>query len=66
MGDHVRISDMENPKQRRRAARELVGRYHEEQLGILLEHVRNGFQKLDTAEIDPFDGAEALELLQLH
>jgi hypothetical protein len=55
MGAHVRISDIENPKELRRAARELVGRYHEEQLGILLEHVRDGFQKLDTGEIDPFD-----------
>jgi hypothetical protein len=47
---HVRISDIEDPKKRRRAARDLVGRYHEEQLGILLEHVRDGFQKLDTGD----------------
>jgi hypothetical protein len=54
MGDQVRISAIENPKERRRAARELVSRYHEEQLGILLEHVRDGFQKLDADEVDVF------------
>jgi hypothetical protein len=55
MGDQVRISDIENPKERRRGAQELVGRYHEEQLGILLEHVRDGFQRLETGEVDVFD-----------
>jgi hypothetical protein len=39
----------------RRAARELIGRYHEEQLGLLLEHVRAGFMRLDAGEIDAFD-----------
>ena len=39
----------------RRAARELIGRYHEEQLGLLLEHVREGFARLDAGEIDAFD-----------
>lgn len=54
MSDHVRISEIEDPKERRRAARELVGRYHAEQLRILLEHVREGFQQLDSGEIDEF------------
>jgi hypothetical protein len=42
-------------KARRRAARELVGSYHERELGRLLEHVREGFARLDAGEIDAFD-----------
>lgn len=55
MSDDVRIRDIEGEKARRRAAREMVGRYHEEQLRLLLEHVREGFEQLDRGEIDPFD-----------
>ena len=40
---------------RRRPARELVGAYHEEQLRGLLEHVREGFTRLDGGEIDAFE-----------
>ena len=40
---------------RRRAARELIGAYHEEQLRGLLEHVREGFARLDRGEIDAFE-----------
>lgn len=40
---------------RRRAARERIGAYHEEQLELLLGHVRDGFAQLDTGEIDVFD-----------
>lgn len=29
--------------------------YHEEQLRLLLDHVRTGFAKMDAGEIDPFD-----------
>jgi hypothetical protein len=32
-----------------------VGAYHDEQLRALLEHVREGFARLDAGEIDPFD-----------
>jgi hypothetical protein len=42
-------------RSRRRAARELIGTYHEEQLRALLEHVREGFERLDAGEIDPFE-----------
>lgn len=38
-----------------RAARETIGAYHEEQLRVLLEHVREGFVRLDAGEIDPFE-----------
>jgi hypothetical protein len=40
---------------RRREARKLIGAYHEEQLRALLEHVRDGFARLDAEEIDPFE-----------
>ena len=40
---------------RRRAARELIGAYHDEQLRGLLELVREGFARLDRGEIDAFD-----------
>ncbi len=55
VGDQVRISDIEDPKERRRPEEELIGRYYEEQLRALLERVREGFQRLDAGQIDPFD-----------
>lgn len=42
-------------KAERRAARETIGRYHEEQLLLLLERVRDGFRRLDAGEIDAFE-----------
>jgi hypothetical protein len=39
----------------RRAARELIGSYHQIQLREYLEHVRNGFVLLDAGEIDEFE-----------
>jgi hypothetical protein len=51
----VRIRDIENEKARRRAAGEMITRYHEEQLRLLLDHVRDGLAKLDAGEIDAFD-----------
>ena len=42
-------------KARRRAARELVGDYHERELRALLEHVRDGFARLDAGELDAFE-----------
>lgn len=38
-----------------RAARDRVGRYHQEQLGLLLEHVREGFARMDAGTIDAFE-----------
>ncbi len=55
MTEPGRIRDIENPKARRRAAREAVGRYHEQQLRLLLEHVREGFERLEAGEPDPFE-----------
>jgi hypothetical protein len=48
---HRRSTD----KAERRAAREVIGAYHQEQLRGLLEHVRAGFVRLDAGEIDEFD-----------
>ena len=42
-------------KAKRRAARELVAAYHQEQLRALLERVRDGFMQLDSGEIDELD-----------
>ena len=42
-------------KAKRRAARELIAAYHQEQLRALLERVREGFAQLDRGEIDEFD-----------
>ena len=50
-----RIRDIEGEKARRRAARELIDGYHDEQLRELLAHVREGFGRLDRGEIDPFE-----------
>ena len=42
-------------KAERRAARELVAAYHQDELRKLLEHVRAGFAQMDAGEIDEFD-----------
>ena len=55
MAETVRIRDIANEKARRRAARAMIGEYHEQQLRGLLEHVRDGLRQLDAGEIDPFD-----------
>ncbi len=54
----LRVASANQPaeeKAKRRAARKLIGAYHQEQLRALLEHVRDGFTQLDTGEIDEFD-----------
>jgi hypothetical protein len=47
-------SDRGDERARRRAARQLIGAYHDQQLRALLEHVREGFVRLDAGEIDAF------------
>ena len=42
-------------KAEHRAARELIGAYHQAQLRLLLERVRAGFAQLDAGEMDEFD-----------
>ena len=48
-------TDGGSDKVERRAARQLIGEYHQAQLRALLEHVRAGFARLDAGEIDEFD-----------
>jgi hypothetical protein len=48
-------SSRREERTRRRKARELIGAYHEQQLLTLLEHVRDGFARLDAGEIDAFE-----------
>lgn len=55
MASGERIRDIENQRERRRAARKLIGEYHEIELRKLQDHVRQGFVQLDAGEIDPFD-----------
>ena len=45
----------EGEKAQRRAADEMIAEYHEAQLRGLLEHVRDGFARLDAGDIDVFD-----------
>ncbi len=42
-------------KARRRAARERIAAYHQQQLHSLLERVRDGFAQLESGDIDEFD-----------
>jgi hypothetical protein len=49
MGDGV------SEKARRRAARQLAGDYHEQELARLLEHVREGFARFDAGTMDAFE-----------
>lgn len=49
------MPDERSEKAKRRAARELVGEYHERELTALLNRVRDGFARLDAGEIDAFD-----------
>jgi hypothetical protein len=45
---------VQSEKAQRRAAREVVGAYHQEELLRLLEHVRDGFVRLDAGDIVVF------------
>jgi len=61
MDDPLAALRSENERTRRRAARALVGAYHEEQLRLLLERVRSGFRALDANEITAADLHELIE-----
>jgi hypothetical protein len=51
----TQIRHIEDTHDRRQATNALVGNYHEQQLRLLLEHVREGFRRMDAGEIDPFE-----------
>ena len=55
MTDAERSPSAADDKAERRAARVLIAAYHQEQLRLLLEHVRAGFMQLDAGTIDEFD-----------
>jgi hypothetical protein len=55
VAEHSDSDRQTSEKAERQAARELVGRYHQTELRKLLDHVRDGFARLDTGEIDEFD-----------
>ena len=52
-------SDRRN-RQERKAGREAVGAYHEAQLELLLERVREGFARYDAGAIDAFEHDELI------
>lgn len=47
--------DQASEREQRRAARKVTASYHEEQLRLLLERVREGFVRMDAGEIDAFE-----------
>lgn len=51
---------MTGERARRRAEAEMVAAYHQEQLGLPLEHVRQGFDRLAAGEIDEFEMDELI------
>jgi hypothetical protein len=55
MGEAGVSGTRDEERARRRAAGELIGRYHEEQLLGLIDHVRRGIAQLDADEIDVFE-----------
>ena len=48
-------SGSSSEKARREEARATVAAYHQEQLRGLLEHVRDGFDRLDSGDLDAFE-----------
>lgn len=55
VGREVDSDDRAAHRSRRRAARQIIGAYHEQQLRALLERVREGFARLDAGELDAFE-----------
>src|SRR5215210_2401061 len=51
-GTHAQASPS---KSEQRAARAVVGAYHEAELARLIEHVRKGLERYDAGEIDAFE-----------
>jgi hypothetical protein len=47
--------DGQSESAQRRAVREMVSAYHQQELLGLLEHVREGFARLDAGELDVFE-----------
>lgn len=60
MSEQARGVDRAGERARRRTARKAIGAYHEEQLRLLLDRVRDGFARMNTGEIDAFDLDEVI------
>lgn len=56
--------DRGQERARRRAARETLAAYHEQQLTLLLDHVRDGFAQMDAGGLDAFDVDELIHRYQ--
>ena len=46
---------------RRRAARKVIAAYHDQELRLLLDHVRYGFARMDAGEIEPLELDELID-----
>ena len=55
VSEHDHTPDRAGERAERRAARERIGAYHEAQLRLLLDRVRDGFSRLDAGELDAFE-----------
>jgi len=55
MAGAVEASNPQNDKAERQAAQRRVTEYHQTQLRGLLDHVREGFARLDAGELDEFE-----------
>jgi hypothetical protein len=55
VSDRVEGGDRSEERARRRAARETIGAYHQQQLQLLLDRVRDGFARLDAGELGVFE-----------
>ncbi len=60
----MQATDRSEDRARRRSARETVAAYHQEQLTLLLDHVRDGFAQMDAGELDAFDVDELIHRYQ--
>ncbi|MGN6170755.1 MAG: hypothetical protein ACTHQQ_21690 [Solirubrobacteraceae bacterium] len=64
MSDPGDAPDGAGERVERRAARQTIGAYHEAQLRLLLDRVREGFGRLDAGEIDAFELDELIHRYQ--
>lgn len=60
----MQATDRNEDRARRRAARETVAAYHEAQLRLLLDQVRDGFAQMDAGELDAFEVDELIQRYQ--
>lgn len=64
LSEHGHRPHRTSDRAKRRAARQTIGAYHEAQLRLLLDRVRDGFGRLDAGEIDAFELDEQIHRYQ--